>query len=81
MSLELTGNSVTKDAQKHGEVDWPWSFAKHLLQVGVLDQAAKSVPGNCQISFVDDSILVGIDEREGLLKFSNLVLGEHREDI
>lgn len=77
----LTGNSVAKDAQEHGKVDWSWRLAEHLLQVVVLDQSTQRIPGDSQVVLVYDAVLVRINEAECFFEFGNLVLCKHGEDI
>lgn len=76
-----SGYPVAEDAEEHGEIDGSGCLAEHLLEVFVAHQSAERIPGYSQIVLVDQAILVGIDEREGLLELGDLVLREHGEHI
>merc|ERR1719260_211190 len=73
--------SFSKEGQEHCEVDWPWSFTHHALQVllsWVLAQRCKHV---VEILIIYKPISVVINHVEGLLELLDLVLVEHGKHI
>jgi len=73
--------SLTKQGEEHGEVDWTRGLVHHRLQVilgGVLAQGGQHV---VEVLVVDEPVPVVVDHVEGLLELLDLVLVEHGKDI
>jgi len=73
--------SFAEQSEKHGEVDLTRSLVHHRLKIVVVYILAKGSKHVLQIVFVDESIVVLINEAECLLELLNLRLIEHGEDI
>lgn len=72
---------LSKHGEEHCEVDGPWCFAHHPLQVvvrRVLTQRGQHV---MQILLVNETVSVLVDHVEGLFELLDLRLVEHGEHV
>lgn len=74
-------DTIAENAEEHGEIDWTWCLAGHLLKLLVVAQSAESVETGPDVVLRDDSVLVLINEAEGLFECGHLILSEHGEHI
>jgi hypothetical protein len=76
-SRDLGGNQ----AKEHGEIERSRRLAEHGLKLIVRIYSAQGIPSGNQVTFIDDAILVVVDEREGFLVLLKLGLTKLGKDI
>merc|ERR1719431_1276160 len=76
-----SGHLLCEEGDHLGEVDGARRLAHHVVRLGVADGAADALEGLLEVGGSDDTVLVVVDDAEGLLELLDLLLAEQGEDV
>jgi len=72
---------LSKQGEKHGEVDGTRSLVHHLVQVLITDLLSKRGQHVPEVIVIDEAVPVLVDHVESLLELLDLILIEHGKDV